>query len=240
MPTIETTPQQLKGGVRVVTNQLTTIRVNSPSLEILIGGPYRGNDGEMHTYGHAALRVITPSAEVIYDFGRYGNVTGDFGAEGEGILRVWDSFDSYITGENTLGRITTGFLYEISTEQASKIIDYYDKVVGAAKIRRPKHPNQKEYKLSKSYHAITNNCTTLTLDGARLALPSLESNAPSNNQGRGMSTTEKIAARAKNYGSWPSRIFMPADVKAMLEANQTNTPKRIKVYGGRKNEKPLS
>ena len=232
MPTVETTPEEASKGVRVVTNQLTTIKVNSPGLEILIGGPYRGQDGETHTYGHAALRVITPSGQRIYDFGRYGNVTGDFGAEGEGILRVWDSFDSYIAGENSYRRATTGFLYDVSAEQAQQINSHYDAIIATGTPRRSKHPNEKEYKLRSNYHGLTNNCVTMTLGGARLALPGLEENAAPNNKGRGMSSVERMAARAKNLGSWPSQIFMPADVKAMLESNPKQRPKKVTTYGG--------
>lgn len=231
MPVIERTKKQVQEGVRALTNQQTIIKINSPSLEILIGGPYRGRDGEMHTYGHAALRVVTPSVQRIYDFGRYGNTTGDFGAEGEGILRVWDSFDAYIASENSYGRITTGFLYEITPAQADQVISHYDELIETAAPRRSKHPNQKEYKLPRNYHGLTNNCTTMTLGGAKLVLPAIDANASSQNQGRGMSSVEKIAARAKTFGSWPSQIFMPADMKAMLESNLTQKSKRILTYG---------
>lgn len=233
MPVIERTKKQAQEGTRAITNQLTTIRVGTPSLEILIGGPYRGVDGEMHTYGHAALRVVTASEQKIYDFGRYGNTTGDFGAEGEGILRVWDSFDSYIASENSYGRLTTGFLYELSATQAAQVITHYDSIIAAGTARRSKHPNQKEYKLPRNYHGLTNNCTTMALAGAKLVLPAIDANAASQNQGRGMSSVEKIAARAKTFGSWPDQIFMPADVKAMLESNTSQKPKNITTYGSK-------
>ncbi|WP_197342657.1 hypothetical protein [Ralstonia solanacearum] len=60
-------------------------------IHILVGGPYK-IDGEEHRYGHTALRVIRNGSDLTFDFGRYGRVTGDFGAEGEGILRVWSNF----------------------------------------------------------------------------------------------------------------------------------------------------
>lgn len=67
-------------------------------LQILVGGPYTFA-GEEHRYGHTALRVKNKKFDLTYDFGRYGRVTGDFGAEGEGILRIWSSFPDYIKGE---------------------------------------------------------------------------------------------------------------------------------------------
>lgn len=231
--TSETTPEKLKSGVKIDTAALTKLRVNSPTVEILIGGPYRGRDGELHSYGHAALRVITSSRERIYDFGRYGKVTGDFGAEGEGILRVWDSFAAYIAGENAYGRATKGFAYSVSSSDAEKVVSYFDQMVGQAIHRRSKHPNQQEYKLPKNYHALTHNCATLTLGGARIALPDLDVTAPQHNEGRGMSTVEKMAARAKNFGRWPEKIFMPADVGEMLEAER-RYPRVTKDYGATK------
>jgi hypothetical protein len=234
MATFEQTPTKLKAGVKISTDKLTALQVTLPSLEILIGGQYRGKDGEMHTYGHAALRVVGPSTERVYDFGRYGNVTGDFGAEGEGILRIWDDFNSYIAGENSYGRTTKGFTYSITAQQAEKVFAHFDKLISSATERRAKHAHQKEYKLPQNYHALTNNCATLSLSGARIALPGLDSNGSNYNEGRGMSTTEKMAARAKNFGSWPSQIFMPPDVQVMLEDAKKYTPKKITSYGASK------
>ncbi len=43
-----------------------------------------------------------------------------------------------------------------------------------------------------------------------------------------MSFVEKSAAKLKG---WPSRIFMPADLKAMLEAPDTTQPYRVQTHG---------
>lgn len=231
MPKLERPNDKLKTGVTILTNEVTTLQVLAPSMEVLIGGPYRGLDGVMHTYGHAALRVITATQERIYDFGRYGATTGEFGAEGEGILRVWDKFDPYIAGENRYGRATVGYSYLISAEKALAIIQYYEGVTSNATIRRSKHPNQKEYKLSSSYHALSKNCATVTLDGARVGLPNIETGQERFNEGRGLAATEKMAARARNFGGWPSKIFMPADVQAMLEGNKSLRPRKVAKYG---------
>lgn len=230
MPTVSTTSQKARQGVAGHTGRLTTIQVTQPSIEILIGGPYKDRYGELHTYGHAAIRVVTTEHERIYDFGRYGKVTGDFGAEGEGILRVWSSFSSYISGENSYGRTTVGYLYPVSDEQAQRVNSYYEEMLAGAAPRKSKHPNQKEYRLSKNYHGISNNCTTMTLDGARIALPKIDSNSSKFNKGIGMSTSEKLAARAKNFGAWPNRIFMPPDVGLMLATDEIYQAKRVTKY----------
>ena len=68
-------------------------------LQILVGGPYKSN-GEEHRYGHTALRIKGQAIDWTYDFGRYGDVRGLFGESGDGILRVWSDFATYIKGEN--------------------------------------------------------------------------------------------------------------------------------------------
>jgi hypothetical protein len=230
MTKADQTPEKLKAGVNVPAEKRTTIQLVSPAVEILIGGPYKAADG-MHTYGHTALRVSTVSEEKIYDFGRYGKTGGDYSAEGEGILRVWSDFNSYIAGENSYGRATKGFSYGITAEQASKIFVYYTSLTAGATKRRAKHPNEEEFKLTKDYHGISNNCATLSLAGARIALPGIDVNGNAYNVGRGMSDLEKVAARGTNFGFWPSHIFMPADVQVMLETEKKYVPKKIEIYG---------
>jgi hypothetical protein len=234
MTKIEQTPEKLKAGVGILTNQATTLQLNTPAIEILIGGPYKLRNGEAHNYGHAALRVITATEERIYDFGRYGATKGLFGAQGEGILRAWDKFETYIAGENAYGRNTTGFSYSVPNEKAIAVIRHFEKITSGATERAPKHPHQREFKLSKDYDAVDNNCATTTLAGAKIALPTIDAEAAQYNLGRGMSDVEKTAAKAHNFG-WPSHIFMPADAQAMLETNKKITPKKVTIYGnGRK------
>ena len=66
------------------------------------------------------------------------------------------------------------------------------------------------------------------MDGALIAIPGLANNQAKFNEGRGMSFVEKSAAKLKG---WPSRIFMPADLKAMLEAPDTTQPYRVQTHG---------
>jgi hypothetical protein len=230
MPKTEQTPDKLKAGVGILTNQATTLQVNNPSIEILIGGPYKLRNGEEHNYGHAALRVITSAEERVYDFGRYGATKGLFGAQGEGILRVWDKFETYITGENAYGRTTTGFSYPVSNEKAVEVIRYFENITSRATARAAKHPHQKEFKLPQDYDAIDNNCTTITLNGAKIALSGIDADAARYNLGRGMSDVEKNAAKVQSFG-WPSHIFMPGDVQVMLENNRKIPAKKINIYG---------
>jgi hypothetical protein len=229
MPKTEQTPEKLKTGISISAEKHTTIQLISPKVELLIGGPYKARDG-MHNYGHMALRVSTTKLDRIYDFGRYGRTNGEFSAEGDGILRVWSDFAAYITGENAYGRVTKGFAYNITEVQASKVLAYYASLTAGATRRRPAHPKEEEFRLPTNYHAISNNCATMSLSGARIALPSIDSKSKVYNEGRGMSDVERIAARASNFGFWPSHIFMPADVQAMLETEKTYTPAKVQNY----------
>lgn len=234
MTKLERTSEKLKAGVGILTNQTTTIQLNTATVEILIGGPYKSKKGEINNYGHAALRVISAAEERIYDFGRYGATKGLFGEQGEGILRVWDKFETYISGENAYGRNTTGFSYTVPNEKTLAVNRYFEKMTSGAKERVAKHPNQREFKLNEDYDAIKNNCATMTLSGAKIALPTIDSEAQLYNSGRGMSDVEKTAAKAQNFG-WPSKIFMPEDVQSMLENNKRTPAKKITIYGkGRK------
>jgi len=100
VPTVNATAKNTKDGVNITTNQVTTIQVHKPAIEILIGGPYTVN-GEEHPYGHVALRVVTTTDDHVYDFGRYAGERGPFG---QGRLRVWKDFSKYIASENATGR----------------------------------------------------------------------------------------------------------------------------------------
>lgn len=220
MPTVSVTEKQARQGVTGKTGQLTTIQVTQPSIEILIGGPYSN-----HTYGHAALRVVTLNEERLYDYGRYGETWGIFGSEGEGVLRVWNSARAYIASENSLGRVTTGCTYAISDEKAKAVKAHFDqKVAGKKPIEGTK--SMKSYRID-DYHAIGSNCATLTMGGAKVAIPDLDKNGSQFNKGRGLSTTEKLAARARG---WPAQLFMPADIQALLDSDLAKKPTKVTTY----------
>jgi hypothetical protein len=227
VPTINTTINKAKDGVGVATAQVTTIEVQVPAIEILIGGPYTAG-GEEHTYGHVALRVIMPSEERVYDFGRYN---GEHGPFGEGRLRVWTKFSRYITSENSLKRVTTGFVYRVPPQAAEQVIAHFAALIGNRPVLKAYGDYMKEYRLAEDYHALKNNCATTSMDGVRVAIKNLDFNVAKYSEGRGMSGTEKFAARA---AGWPSRIFMPADLQHMLEENPVRKPDKTERFGGGK------
>lgn len=69
------------------------------------------------------------------------------------------------------------------------------------------------------------------MSGARIAVKDLDYNVSKFNQGRGMSTPEKYAAK---LAGWPTTIFMPADLKQMLEENPIHRPDKVEKFGSGK------
>jgi hypothetical protein len=227
MPTINSTTKDAKDGVGIKTKESTTIQIQSPSIQILIGGPYKIH-GEEHTYGHVALHVITPNDEHVYDFGRYNGETGPYG---QGRLRVWTKFSKYIFSESATGRTTTGFLYRISPAAADQVKSHFISLIGDRPVLKAYGDYMKEYRLAADYHALTNNCATTSMAGARVAIKDLDYNVSKYNEGRGMSFAEKTAAKV---AGWPSFIFMPADLQKMLEENPSHRPNKIEQFSGGK------
>ena len=187
-------------------------------LHVLVGGPYTLN-GEEHRYGHTALRIKNSSTDTTYDFGRYGRVTGDFGAEGEGILRVWSSFNIYIAGENALARTTTGFVYAIFEYQFKSVVDHYSALIAGAKPRLELQRDRstlKVYQLPTNYRALGYNCTTLSLDGALTVFPSFEAGSIGFIKPDAVLTfSERMAMRTVGGGT-PTRLFLPANLQEFL------------------------
>ena len=227
MPTINANAKSTKDGLSITTKQVTTIQVQHPTIEILVGGAYRSN-GEEHTYGHVALWVITPTDEYVYDFGRYN---GESGPYGQGRLRVWAKFAKYIAGENATGRTTTGFAYQTSAISASNVNTHFKSLIGNRPVLKAYGDYMKEYRLAEDYHALNNNCATSSMAGARIAILDIDFDVAKFNMGEGMSGSEKLAAKLTG---WPAHIFMPADLQKMLESNSKHRPHRVEKFGGAK------
>ncbi|HEV7814144.1 MAG TPA: hypothetical protein VGP06_03470, partial [Janthinobacterium sp.] len=167
MPTLSVPAKTAKEGVRITTNQLTEIQVRMASVELLVGGPYSG-----HPYGHTALRVTTTKLDRVFDYGRYGHAWGFGNSEGEGILKIWNDFNAYITEENDLGRVTTGFVYETSEENVQKVLEFYEQKIAGKPVISNK-PDKKAMLLD-TYYALGPNCTTLSVTAIKLLFPDID------------------------------------------------------------------
>lgn len=209
-------------------NQVIQERMTPDSeLELIVGGPYTKN-GVEHKYGHTALRVTTPTVERVYDFGRYGAIypeslgfgvelTGSDSPRGEGILNIWTNAAAYIETENALGRTSWGYAYNVFEAQAMRSILYFKRLVKEIRPRKST-AHFKRYKISQDYFALGPNCTTLSLDGAKEAIPKIADNSGEYiRPGDVLDLGVVMAMRAK-YGV-PGHLFLPANLKSYLESD---------------------
>lgn len=199
-------------------------------MQILIGGPYT-LAGEDHRYGHTALRIKINANDVTYDFGRYGDTRGMFGESGDGILRVWSDFNVYIGAENRLGRKTVAFVYALFEHQARASLSFFDQLIAAGKpLPNKNRAGMKVYKLVNDYHALAPNCTTLSVDGARAALPAIDKGAEKFIKPEAvLSTSERFALAAKGGAG---RLFLPANLESFLASGSPIKPIRVEQHGG--------
>lgn len=221
------TQQHANSGVSIDTTKKSELRLASPKIEILIGGPYT-MAGEEHPYGHTALRVTTQDSDLIYDFGRYRNTWGIGDSEGEGILNIWMDFNKYIASENSLGRVTTGYAYLVADADAAQASAFFSEKIATKKPIKDLG-YMKRYKLDQDYHALNHNCTTISLDGAKRAIPNIGKGSDQFIDGRGLGFKEKAAAR---MSGWPKGIFMPADLSEFLK--NKSSPHKTNTYGNKK------
>lgn len=222
MTTLSVPSKTAKGGVRIAPNEVTNIKVRMASVEMLVGGPYKDR-----TYGHTALRVTTADQDRVFDYGRYGQSWGFGKSEGEGILKIWNDFNAYIQAENSLGRTTTGYVYETSEENAAKVLQFYEqRLTGKAVL-----DNSRRVKIVHidTYNALGPNCTTLSVSAIKSIFPDIDADWSRYQQGRGLGIMEKAAVSAKG---WPQFIFMPADLDEMLKGPKARKVTRVKRYGG--------
>lgn len=215
-----------KQNVKAKTGAQHQAVVQSAVMEILIGGPYV-KDGENKNYGHVAIRIVALNKDYTYDYGRYGATRGAFNEEGDGVIRVWSDFSKYIAGENATGRKTIGYTFSIKDEGAIKVIKHYNEFVKGADMVT-KNKVMASYKTMYDSNALESNCTTVSFDGAKVAMSDIDELQNKYNSGEGLSMAEKLAAKVSG---WPDRVFMPADAGTMLKNRDKPKPVKINQYG---------
>lgn len=206
---------------------------SNPEAEasLLVGSAYTGQP-----FGHTALAVKVGGQEKVYDFGRYGNITperiggvtltGSNSPRGEGILRVWNSVDEYLKHEKTNGagtsmqRTTYKYDYNISNEQANKIVQHFETLQKEGKKTGKKTNNWESYKLARDYYAVDYNCTTVAMDGLESAVPAIGKNSkPFIDIVEGL---PDATARTGFIGTGidtPNEVFLPHNLKKYLDAS---------------------
>ncbi|WP_434589307.1 hypothetical protein J3Q09_15655 [Pseudomonas sp. R4-83] len=108
------------------------------------------------------------------------------------------------------------------------MIVHFDNIVAQQTEQRKKTASSARYVLPSNYHPTTNNCTTVTIAGAKVSGKSIVQNPAKFNEMRGLSFIERQAARTQS--SPKDGIFMPADLQAMLEANTEAPYDKKNVY----------
>ena len=205
----------------------------SAELQLLVGGPYLAADGEEHKYGHTAVRFKTRQFDLTYDFGRYGKITGVFGESGEGILRVWSDFQAYIRSENALKRTTTAFVYLIFDRQAIAAKKYFDRLTnGGRELNGRKTSSMSVYKLATDYHALGPNCTTLSVDGAKVAVTRIDYGSEKFNRPEDVLDWKEQLALKTNGGA--KRVFLPANLQKFLSVASPVKLLRTDIHSGKK------
>jgi RHS repeat-associated protein len=198
-------------------------------IELLIGTSYTDpENGAVERYGHTAIRVFGDGYDYTYDFGRYGDTTGEFKAQGEGILRRWEDFDRYIKLQNSKGtashyRTTTGYRFPTHPTQDKVVINFYDQHIQKATLQGSKPGVASRYKLQNDYHGLLNNCTTQSVDAFEKAVPRYDLDVGKEIVGRGLTDNEKTAATVRNLG-WPTEVFTPEDLRAVLDQLAASDP----------------
>lgn len=140
---------------------------------------------------------------------------------------------TYISGEVALQRKTTGFVYGVFDHEGDLSNSYFDSLIRSGKLMESKSGPQKNvYRLATDYHALGPNCTTLSLDAARQAIPKIDFGSEKYNKPEDVLTfTERMALKAK--GGAP-RLFLPANLLRFLYSGDAIKPLRVDVYGAGK------
>lgn len=192
---------------------------SAEALEIIVGMPYG-----KHRIGHTAVRVRTFDAdkEVIYDFGRYGRTWGHLGLHGEGIMRVWrgpQAVQRYLN-KQTSYRDSWGYTIAVDEATERRVLAWYERLLKRARSVKD-HPQHKRYRLAADYHGVTNQCTSVALDGLKHAWPRPRWEAllqPRFNKGQGFDSPTKRYFYSEQKKRGINETVVPLDVKDSLDA----------------------
>ena len=143
---------------------------SAAALEIVVGKPYGS-----HRIGHTAVVVQTFDADkvAVYDFGRYGRTWGHLRLHGEGVMRVWRgrrAVNRYFE-KQTSYRDSVGYVIDVPAAIEKRIFNYDEAMLPTARWKKD-YPMHTRYRLAKDYHGVTNQCTSMALEGLKTQAPS--------------------------------------------------------------------
>lgn len=88
------------------------------------------------------------------------------------------------------------------------------------------------FKLAMDYHALGPNCTTVSVDGAKIAIPKIDQGSEKFNRPEDVLDWKEQLALKTNGGA--KRLFLPANLQKFLSVASPVKITRTNVYGGRK------
>ena len=128
-------------------------------------------------YGHAEIRID----DKIYGFGAYDGDANLFnGFSGAGVLQIADTEERLDEYENL--RVALVFTLDSDGTQEKQLKEYYEQLIDETKNREmtPEEVEEHEvdnlvtYYTKDGYNLITNNCTTVMMDGIKEAFPNVD------------------------------------------------------------------
>ncbi|RYZ78293.1 MAG: hypothetical protein EOP04_29995, partial [Proteobacteria bacterium] len=130
-----------------------------------------------HKWGHVSLRVKDDAQDLIFDFGRYGKMWGFFDTEGEPVLRVWkNANDKHIKYQKEGQPKIHNVRFNVTSNEAQAVLAYFEGLTkGIKPSSASKHLDL--YNLgAPAFHAVNNNCTTLTIAAFTHSFPHMNVN----------------------------------------------------------------
>ena len=134
--------------------------------------------------------------------------------------------------------MTTDFYFLIFDAQANSANAYFEKLIKAGTLRKDLQKGRgtlKVYKLTIPYTAMGNNCTTLSLEAAKQAVPKIDEGSKAFIKPDTVMNWSERAAMKTLGGGTPDRIFLPANLQEFLQTQPSVKPNRIETYGGKRN-----
>lgn len=174
-----------------------------------------------HKWGHLSLRISNSIRDEVYDFGRYGAMWGPWNTQGEPILRVWTNARAHLIAQKD-GNPRIDIVTVTATEsEANAAFHYFDKLTGSLSPRS-KNAHHAEYRLRiADFHAINNNCVTMSMNAFYAAQPHYQGLGPRYARGDDLYFWARPKANnisyIKSQGRW-NHLWWPKDTLNFLKA----------------------
>lgn len=173
-----------------------------------------------HKWGHVSLRVKDGGQDLIFDFGRYGKMWGFFDTEGDPVLRVWkNANEKHMKFQKEGNPKIHTIRFQITSQQAQGILSYFDKLTRGIKPYSSSKTLDYYDLGSPDFHAVNNNCTTMSINAFTHGLPHLNVNNKKYAKGEDLYWWARTQAVRISYDRTQKRwqhIWWPQDLLSNL------------------------